>query len=176
MEVSAEADVVFAVTPGAGFGECEGLGEAIVRLLLIDAGELVEDKVRQAVVERIGVERGVVGAEDADLGGDVFDIGEEVAQLRVVAVPGEGEIVGQLALADGVSGRERVAVGLLLAAELVEDVDVVAGRVAVVEVGVDALVQAGAGIDELAGDGGDVSGRWAEAVVPADAEVVGVGA
>ena len=52
-KVSAKADVVLLVNPGGGLRSGDRLVGLKVRLLLVDAGELVEGEVGQTVEQRV---------------------------------------------------------------------------------------------------------------------------
>ena len=101
-EVAADSDVVLLVNPGKGVREGDGLVDLEGWLLLAEAGELVESDVGQAVEERIGGK-----SVEADLAGDVGGVGEVVARLGVRPVPVDVEAVGEVALAERVSGLQR---------------------------------------------------------------------
>ena len=62
------------------------------------------------------------------------------------AVPGEGGVVGEAAVADGVAGGEVVAVGGGLAAEDGDEIAGVGGGVGEAEVGIQVLTQGGWGV------------------------------
>src|SRR5580698_6099370 len=137
-EVAAKTDVVFMVYPGDRIAARDGLVGVKIRLLLVQAGELIECEAGQSIVERIG---GTVEDVESDLPGYVGRIGEIVAQLDVAAVPAGGEVVGDLAFADGIAKLKRILVHLLLAAKVGEDVQLIGSVVAVVEVGVHRLTE-----------------------------------
>ena len=173
VNVGSELEVLFFVDPRGSFSQFDGLVGLEVRLLFIDAGELVERDVRQTVEQRIGGQ-----AVETDLAGYVGGVGEVVRRLRIAAVPDEVEVVGEVTLADGVAERERIIMALRFSAEAGEDADLVAGGVAQVEIGVEVLVESGAALthdltDEVA-NGGIVASA-AEVVDEARAEGGGVG-
>ena len=58
--VAAEAEVVLAEPPTEGLGDGDGLGEREVGLLLIESGELAKGNAGQAVIKRVGIERGAI--------------------------------------------------------------------------------------------------------------------
>ena len=122
----------------------------IVWLRLAETGEVIENQVGQAIVDWIRVEPvvGTVVQKNAGLGGDIFDIGEVIAQLGVVAVRGNAEIAEQVFSVNGVRRGERITLNHPLAAESRENVDDVVGNAVQVEVHTDTLTAA----EDAAGD------------------------
>lgn len=76
MVVGSEAEVVLVVDPRDGVGDGDGLVDVEARLLLADAGELVEGDAGQAV------ELGICGqAVQADFACRIANVGEVVRDL-----------------------------------------------------------------------------------------------
>ena len=123
-DVRAEAVVVLRVAVGNEVREGDGLVDAADGDGVGEAGEVGEGDGRDAVVKAgLGETGGLAGDGDAGGGGWIEGgTGEEVDGFSRGAVPVEGGIVGDAAVADGVACGEAVAVRGSLAAEDGDDV------------------------------------------------------
>ena len=98
--------------PGHEVGEADGLIDGLGGRDVGKPGEVGDGERGQAVVELgVGHARGLVRDDDASHRGRIgVGVGKEVPGLGTGAIPVDGGVVGQAAVADDVARVDRVAV------------------------------------------------------------------
>lgn len=113
-----------------------------IRLCLAQSRKVVEDHIRQAVIQGIYIDRNFSGLSvNTQLAGNVFAIGKIIRHFGIVPVRGEINTRDPFTLQNGVSGRYRITLHPLPSAQLRENVHHIRRDFSQIKVHVQALRQ-----------------------------------